>query len=95
MSLSPKEMADLKKIIQLADQLIKKAGQSEKTKPTARRAVAAPTARKVAAAPTSRRSGKELIAFREKLRAEREAGTPVTKIAKKYGISPSYIYQLG
>ncbi len=86
MSLSPKEMADLKRIIQLADQLITKAGQSEKTKSTARKA---------AAAPTSRRSGKELVAFREKLRAEREAGVPVTKIAKKHGISPSYIYQLG
>ncbi len=85
MSLSPKEMADLKKIIQLADQLIKKAGQSEKTKPTARRA---------AAAPTSRRSGKELVAFRAKLKADRKAGVPVTKIAEKYGISPSYIYQL-
>ncbi len=86
MSLSPKEMAELKKIMQIAEGLIKKAGQAGRTKPTARKA---------AAAPTSRRSGKELISFREKLRAEREAGMPVTKIAKKHGISPSYIYQLG
>ncbi len=84
----------MKKIIQLADQLIKKAGQSEKTKSTARKASAAPTARRAAAAPTSRRSGKELVAFRAKLKADRKAGVPVTKIAEKYGISPSYIYQL-
>ncbi len=86
MSLSPKEVAELKKIVQIAQGLIEKAGQSEKTKPTARKA---------AAAPTSRRSGKELIAFREKLKADRKAGVPVAKMAKKYGISPSYIYQLG
>ncbi len=86
MPLSSKEMAELKRIVNIAQGLIQKAGQSVKTKPTAGRTTAAPA---------SRRSGKELIAFREKLRAEREAGTPVTKIAKKYGISPSYIYQLG
>ncbi len=85
MSLSTKEAAELKKIIQIAEALIKKAGHGERVKPSARSAPAT----------GSRRSGKELVAFREKLISERKAGVPVTRIAKKYGVSPSYIYQLG
>jgi len=42
-----------------------------------------------------RRSGKDLIAFRKAIRAERKAGVPVATIAAKHGISPAYIYQLG
>ncbi len=85
MALSTKEAAELKKIIQIAQTLIKKAGQGERVKPSARSA----------SATGSRRSGTELVAFREKLMSEREAGVPVARIAKKYGVSPSYIYQMG
>ncbi len=85
MSLSSKEVAQLKKIVQLAGELLKKAGKTEKVKPTARRVRPA----------RSRRRGNELVAFREQLKAERKAGTPVAQIAKKHGISPAYIYQLG
>ncbi len=84
MSLSSKEVARLKKIIRLAGELIKKAGKAEKAKPSARRT-----------RPTRvRRTGEALVAFREKLRAERKAGTPVTQIAKNYGVSPAYVYQV-
>jgi hypothetical protein len=41
-----------------------------------------------------RRSGKELAAFRKTLKAERRAGVPVAEIARKHGVSASYIYQL-
>ncbi len=85
MSLSSKEVAQLKNIIRLAEELIKKAGKTDKVKPSARRARPART----------RRTGNELVAFREKLKAERMAGTPVAKIAKKHGVSPAYVYQIG
>jgi hypothetical protein len=42
-----------------------------------------------------RRSGKNLIAFRKMLKSERKAGVPVADLAKKHGVSASYIYQLG
>jgi hypothetical protein len=41
-----------------------------------------------------RRSGKELIAFRKMLIAERKMGVPVAKLAERHGITASYIYQL-
>ena len=41
-----------------------------------------------------RRSGKELIAFRKALKAERKKGVPVAEIARKNNVSPAYIYQL-
>lgn len=41
-----------------------------------------------------RRTGKELVAFRKRLKAERKKGTPVAQIAKENGVSAAYIYQL-
>jgi hypothetical protein len=41
-----------------------------------------------------RRSGKELAAFRKMLVAERKKGVPVATLAKRHGISTTYIYQL-
>jgi LysM repeat protein len=41
-----------------------------------------------------RRSGKELVAFRRMLKAERKKGVPVAKLAERHGITSSYIYQL-
>lgn len=41
-----------------------------------------------------RRSGKELVAFRKMLLAERKKGVPVATLAKKHGISRTYIYLL-
>jgi DNA invertase Pin-like site-specific DNA recombinase len=41
-----------------------------------------------------RRSGKELSAFRKMLRTERKNGVPVATLARRHGISTTYIYQL-
>ena len=41
-----------------------------------------------------RRSGKELVAFRKMLIAERKKGVPVATLAKRHRISMTYIYQL-
>lgn len=86
MSLTAKEMTELKKIIARAKELISKAQGGEKAtaKTSVRRSL--PSGR--------RRTGKELEAFRKILKAERKAGVPVAQIAKKHGITPSYIYQM-
>lgn len=89
MSLTAKEVTELKKIVARANELIAKAtGKDEtkaKSKSNARRDISV----------RGRRSGKELDAFRKMLKAERKAGVPVAQIAKKHGITPAYIYQMG
>jgi hypothetical protein len=42
-----------------------------------------------------RRAGKELVAFRKMLKAERKKGVRVEELAEKHGVSTAYIYQLG
>ncbi len=56
-------------------------------------AKAAPSG-KGAKAKRVRRSGKDLVAFRKMLVAERKKGVPVAELAKKHNISSAYIYQL-
>ncbi len=87
MSLTSKEVAELKKIVARANELIAKANGKEftTTKSSARRNSSV----------RNRRSGKELEAFRKMLKAERKAGVPVAQLAKKHGITPAYIYQMG
>ncbi len=86
MSLTAKEVTELKKIVARAKELIAKAsGKDEpKSRSNERRDVSV----------RGRRSGKELEAFRKMLKAERKAGVPVAQIAKKHGITPAYIYQM-
>lgn len=85
MSLTTKEIAELKKIVARANELIAKANGRETVNTSARRSTSART----------RRTGKDLVAFRRMLKAERKAGVPVAQIAKKHGVTPSYIYQIG
>ena len=41
-----------------------------------------------------RRRGAKLISFQETVLSERKAGASVADLALKYGITPSYIYQM-
>lgn len=81
MTLTSKELKELETLLRRAQQLLKRATSSSNSK--------------AAASSRIRRSGKDLIAFRKAIRAERKAGVPVAKIAQKHGVSPAYIYQLG
>ena len=84
MSLSPRELSQLKKIVGLAQGLIDKAE-------------AAPAKEKAAKNSSTgriRRSGKELAAFRKMLKAERKRGVPATELAAQHGVSMTYIYTL-
>ncbi len=79
-SLSTKEVAQLRKIIVLAEGLLANAGKTPAGK---------------SAANGRRRSGKELEAFRKMLKQERKSGASVSALAKKHGVTASYIYQIG
>ncbi len=81
MSLSKRQVKQLEKIVALATSLL-----SEVSKIDAG-VNKAPTKR-------TRRSGKELVAFRKMLKAERKKGTPVAELAKTHGVSSAYIYQI-
>lgn len=85
MQLTAADAAQLKKIISIAQTLLEKTG--EKGAKGVRSAGVVRT--------RIRRSGKDLSSFRKMLKAERKAGVPVADLARKHGISPSYIYQLG
>lgn len=74
----------LEKIIQLATTLLADIEASG----TATRRGAGNGAKRI------RRTGKELVDFRKKLKAERKKGTPVAEIAKANGVSAAYVYQL-
>jgi hypothetical protein len=86
MSLSPTEVAKLKKLISLARELL--ASAEPATKLAAKDAPKQPGRR-------ARRTGKDLVAFRKMLKAERKKGVRVEDLAQKHGISTTYIYQLG
>jgi predicted transcriptional regulator len=89
MSMSPREIAKLRKIIELAQQLLAKQDVAEAPKAKGKGAKSAiiPTIQK-------RRSGKELASFRKMLKAERKQGVAVAEIARRHGVSLAYIYQL-
>lgn len=86
MSLSAREIAELRKIVAIAQKLL--AAAEEKPR-TSRAGAARPAAKK-----NSRRRGKELIAFRKTIAAERKRGVPVAEIARKHGVTPNYVYQI-
>ena len=80
------DTAKLKNIIRLAQELLDtiESGKSGKAKSS-----------KAASGQRIRRSGKELVAFRKMLKAERKKGVRVEELAGKHGVSTAYIYQLG
>jgi hypothetical protein len=97
-ALSQKELVELKKLVRRAQQLIEKATKTNGVRSTVSRSSKSASAKSSArrTRPSRvRRSGDALVAFREKLLAEREAGVPVAKIAKKHRVSLAYVYQLG
>ncbi len=81
MQLSKRQITQLTKIISTAQQFLTEA-----------RASKGPM--RMGGSPATRRRGKELTAFKKTIKAERKAGMPVAEIARKFGVTPSYIYQL-
>src|SRR3954447_25033790 len=83
---SSTQAAKLKNIIRMAQELLDsiEPGKSGNTKSS-----------KAASGQRIRRSGKELVAFRKMLKAERKKGMRVEELAGKHGVSTAYIYQVG
>jgi chromosome segregation ATPase len=81
--LTGQQIAKLNRIIRLAEQLIEfggtRAGRNGNHRSKKTRI---------------RRTGRELVEFRKKLKAERKRGTPVAALARKHGVSTAYIYML-
>ena len=86
MSLSAKEITQLKKLISIAEQLIKQSSAAEASTKKSSRASGA--VKRV------RRAGKELVAFRKKIIAERKKGVSVAELTHTHGVSKAYIYKL-
>jgi len=85
MALSTKELNRLRRIVSIAQKLIAEAPARRREQP---RGPKAQKAKRV------RRTGKELVAFRRMLKAERKRGTPVAALAEKHGVSSAYIYMI-
>jgi hypothetical protein len=77
--MSTQDIRKLQQIIKLAEDLLAAAGAGGKRK---------------AARPKKRRSSAEATEFRAFLKKEREKGVPVEQLAKKHGVTMSYIYQI-
>lgn len=80
MNLTKQQIRKLESIISAAQAVLSEAETASKGKSTKTKRV--------------RRSGKELVAFRKLLIAERKKGVPVADLARKHNISSAYIYQL-
>ena len=88
MSLSAKEITQLENLISIAEQLIKQSSAAEASASTKKSSRASVAVKRV------RRSGKELIAFRKMLIAERKKGITAAELSRTHGVSQAYIYQL-
>jgi hypothetical protein len=85
MELSKREIAQLRKLVVACEKILAKADVAGRS---------AGAAKKDQKPKRIRRSGKELIAFRRMLKAERKRGVSGTELAKKHGVSTTYIYTL-
>jgi hypothetical protein len=85
-SLSSREITKLRQLINIAQKLL--ASAQPESRGEAHKSTASSKAH------TSRRTGKDLAAFQKLLKAERKRRIPVAELARKHGITPSYIYQI-
>jgi hypothetical protein len=80
MSLSAKDLNRLRRIVLIAQKLISEAPTRKRERPAGAKRV--------------RRTGKELVAFRRMLKAERRRGKSVAELSRKHGVSSAYIYMI-
>lgn len=88
MALTKKEVNRLRRIIALAETMIAESEKPRLGRPPLNKVKRTGQGKRI------RRSGKELLAFRKRLMADRRRGVPVTELAEKHGISTAYIYSL-
>ena len=83
MQLTKRQQNRLHSIIEIARKVLTEAAKAKPAKSQPGKRVA----------PTRRR-GADLVAFKKLIKAERKKGASVAKLAEKYGVTPSYIYQM-
>ncbi len=83
MSLSPKEIAAVKRIISRAEWLLKQAKKVTGSNPTARRK-----------GQRIRRTSAASETLHKEVKAAHAKGRPVAKIAAVYKVSPTYVYKI-
>ena len=83
MALNSHDISKLNRIIALAEKLIANGSKSSRGTGGSKK-----PGRRI------RRTGKQLVQFRQMLKAERKKGVPVAQLARKHGISSAYIYML-
>ena len=90
MGLNAQEVSRLRRIIAIAEKLIDGHGAPKRGRPRSVNGMrAAGGGRK-----RIRRTGKDLVAFRKMIKAERRKGVPVASLARKHGVSTAYIYMM-
>ena len=82
MQLTKKQISQLIKILETTQQILADASRE------------VPSAEGREPGVRTRRTGKDLVAFKKAVKAERKAGASVADLAQKYGVTPSYLYQL-
>jgi hypothetical protein len=86
MALGKDEIAQLNRMVAALQKIITRHSGSANGSSTRR--IAKKSRRRI------RRSGKELAVFRKMVVAQRKKGVPVAMLAKRHGVTSSYIYQL-
>lgn len=83
MQLSKKQISQLIKILETTQQILADASRERPSSGTREQT-----------GTRTRRTGKDLVAFKKAIKAERKAGASVADLSRKYGVTPSYLYQL-
>ena len=90
MSLDSSEIAKLRRIIAISEKLIALSPKRKRGRPPL---IAGKAASKLITKRT-RRTGEALVKFKKAIKDEIKKGAPVAEIARKHGVSASYIYQI-
>ena len=90
MALTAREIAKLRRIIAISERIFSINDQPKQRRPALR----SDNGASGLANKRTRRTGKDLIEFRNTIKAELKKGRPVAQIAKTHRVSTSYIYQL-
>ena len=95
MLLGKRQRTQLEKIITQVEKILMQADAAEKRAAKSQRTVASKkTGRKsLSKNGASRRSRADAVAMRKEIKAARKKGTSAAELAKKYGVTTSYIYQ--
>lgn len=83
--MTKRQLARLRKIVAMAQELLRQ-GEANPTLPA--------TARRGGASGRTRRTAADAVKMRADVLAKRKKGVPAAELAEKYGVSTAYIYMI-